>query len=328
VIAGRDLKAIPILVPGYMNPHALRRIADTFAMRRKQSSALSELSDADREAVRGIAAMTWIGAGLMDALPNLEIVANYGVGYDKIDAAHAAQRGIMVTNTPEVLTEEVADTAVGLLLNTVREFGRAENWLRAGNWSRGEPYRMTPLTLRDRTIGIFGMGRIGLAIARRLEAFALPIAYHNRRPLPDVTYRYHPTLLELAEAVDTLISIVPGGAETDKAIDSRILSALGPRGVLVNVGRGSTVDQAALIAALANGTIAAAGLDVFENEPNVPEALLRLPNATLLPHVGSGSEYTRTAMADLCVDNLVAWFGEDRALTPVRETAKLNRRKT
>ncbi|TIQ80045.1 MAG: 2-hydroxyacid dehydrogenase, partial [Mesorhizobium sp.] len=180
--------------------------------------------------------------------------------------------------------------------------------------------------LRGRSVGIFGMGRIGLAIARRLEAFGLPIAYHNRRQVEGLSYEYHGTLKGLAEAVDTLISVAPGGASTEKAVNAEILSVLGPNGVFVNIGRGSTVDEAALAAALANGTIAAAGLDVFADEPNVPPALLAAPNTSLLPHVGSASEHTRRAMADLCVDNLISWFSQGRALTPVPETEKVKAR--
>jgi lactate dehydrogenase-like 2-hydroxyacid dehydrogenase len=232
----------------------------------------------------------------------------------------------MVTNTPDVLTEEVADTTIGLLINTVREMYAAEKWLRDGDWVENGNYRLSRLTLRGRSVGIFGMGRIGRAVARRLEAFGLPIAYHNRRKVEGLAYEYHATLKGLAEAVDTLICIAPGGAATEKAINAEVLSALGSNGVFVNIGRGSAVDEAALAAALESGTIAAAGLDVFADEPNVPQALLDASNTSLLPHVGSASEHTRRAMADLCVDNLVAWFTERRPLTPVPETVKVKAR--
>jgi lactate dehydrogenase-like 2-hydroxyacid dehydrogenase len=215
----------------------------------------------------------------------------------------------------------VADTALGLLINTIRELPRAENYLREGRWVKEGPYRLTPATLRGRKAGIFGMGRIGQAIARRLEAFGLSIAYHNRRQADGLAYEYHPTLVSLAGAVDTLISVVPGGASTLKAVNAEVLKALGPDGVFVNIGRGSTVDEDALAAALRDGTIFAAGLDVFADEPNVPKALLDLPNASLLPHVGSASVHTRNAMADLVVDNLVSWFAEGKPVTAVPETA-------
>lgn len=319
-------QAVAILVPGQFNDHAVGRIDRMFSRVWIERPEASLVTDEMRKTVRGIAAFGGINAVLIDALPNLEIIANFGVGYDSVDVRHAAQRGIMVTNTPDVLTEEVADTAIGLLINTIRELPRAETWLRDGSWVRKGNYRLSRLTLRGRRVGIFGMGRIGLAIARRLEAFGLPIAYHNRRQVEGLSYEHHGTLKGLAEAVDTLISVAPGGASTEKAVNAEILSALGPNGVFVNIGRGSTVDEAALAAALANGTIAAAGLDVFADEPNVPPALLAAPNTSLLPHVGSASEHTRRAMADLCVDNLVSWFSEGRALTPVPETEKVKAR--
>ncbi|AZN97544.1 2-hydroxyacid dehydrogenase [Mesorhizobium sp. M9A.F.Ca.ET.002.03.1.2] len=319
-------QAVAILVAGQFNDHAVSRIDRTFSRVWIERPDASQVTDELRRTVRGIAAFGSVGAALIDALPNLEIIANFGVGYDSVDARHAAQRGVMVTNTPDVLTEEVADTAIGLLINTIRELPRAETWLRDGSWARNGNYPLSRLTLRDRSIGIFGMGRIGLAIARRLEAFGLPIAYHNRRRVEGLSYDYHQTLKGLAEAVDTLISVAPGGASTEKAVNAEILSALGANGVFVNIGRGSTVDEAALAAALANGTIAAAGLDVFANEPNVPPALLAAPNTSLLPHVGSASEHTRRAMADLCVDNLVSWFSQGKALTPVPETEKIKAR--
>jgi lactate dehydrogenase-like 2-hydroxyacid dehydrogenase len=319
-------QAVAILVPGQFNDHAVGRIDRTFSRVWIERADASLVTDELRRTVRGIAAFGGINAALIDALPNLEIIANFGVGYDSVDARHAGQRGVMVTNTPDVLTEEVADTAIGLLINTIRDLPRAETWLRDGSWARNGNYPLSRLTLRGRSVGIFGMGRIGLAIARRLEAFGLPIAYHNRRRVEGLAYEYHGTLKGLAEAVDTLISVAPGGASTEKAVNAEILSVLGPNGVFVNIGRGSTVDEAALAAALANGTIAAAGLDVFADEPNVPPALLAAPNTSLLPHVGSASEHTRRAMADLCVDNLISWFSEGRALTPVPETEKVKAR--
>lgn len=313
-------KDIAILIPGRLHEHAVARIEAAFDAIRIERADASLLSEGERARIRGIAGMTRIDAAFIDALPALEIIANFGVGYDAVDAAHAASRGVMVTNTPDVLTEEVADTALGLLLNTVRELPKAERWLRDGKWKSAGGYPFTRGTLRGRKAGIFGLGRIGLAIARRLEAFGLSIAYHNRNPVAGVDYAYHPTLLDLACNVDTLISVAPGGAATDKAVNAQILAALGPEGVFVNIGRGSTVDEDALAAALADGTILAAGLDVFADEPNVPEALLRAENASLLPHVGSASQHTRRAMADLLADNLEGWFAGRGALTPVAET--------
>ncbi|MBX3582029.1 MAG: 2-hydroxyacid dehydrogenase [Rhizobiaceae bacterium] len=316
-----DLSRITILVPGKLNEHAAGRMEKTFNMVAMETADPDQVSDELAKKVQGIAAFGAINAAFMDRLPNLEIIASFGVGYDSVDAAHAGKAGVMVTNTPDVLTEEVADTALALLLNAVREFPRAENYLREGRWAKEGPYRLTPGTLRGRKAGIFGMGRIGQAIARRLEAFGLSVAYHNRRKVDDLAYEYHPTLVSLAAAVDTLICVVPGGASTANAINAEVLEALGPQGVLVNIGRGSTVDEAALVAALRSGTIFAAGLDVFADEPNVSKDLVYLPNACLLPHVGSASIHTRNAMADLVVDNLIAWFSQGKPLTAVPETA-------
>ncbi len=281
---------------------------------------VAALTDERRAAIRGVACVDGtVDAGLIAALPKLEIAANFGVGYDNVDVAAAAARGIVVTNTPDVLTDETADTALGLLLMTVRELSAAERYLRAGRWQAEGAYPLTAGTLRGRSVGIAGLGRIGLAVARRLEGFGVPISYHTRRPR-DVPYRHVGDLTDLARQVDTLISLLPGGAATRHLIGDEVFEALGPTGVFVNIGRGSTVDEAALIRALRDGTIHAAGLDVFEHEPHVPAALIDLPNAVLLPHVGSASVPTRDAMGDLMARNLIAWFNDGRPLTPVPET--------
>jgi lactate dehydrogenase-like 2-hydroxyacid dehydrogenase len=260
-----------------------------------------------------------VRADLMQNLPNLEIVSSFGVGYDNIDAQWAGQHGVTVTNTPDVLTEEVADTALGLLLCTVRELPQAERHLRDGKWRDGD-YPLTRATLRNRIVGLVGMGRIGRAIARRLEAFGVPIAYHTRQPRREVAYRHYPNLVEMARAVDVLLVIVPGGTATRNLIDAKVLDALGPDGILINVARGSVVDEAALIAALKEGKIMAAGLDVFAKEPEVPEELIAMENVVLLPHVGSGSAFTREKMDQLMVDNILAWAEGKPPLTPVPET--------
>ncbi|MDO9415236.1 2-hydroxyacid dehydrogenase [Pararhizobium sp.] len=303
-----------------MHSRVLERLAETFEPVFISSSDPALITPELAASVSGIAIQGSVPAGLMDVLPKLEIIANFGVGYDGVDAAHAARSGIVVTHTPDVLNEEVADTAIGLLLNTLRQFPQAEHWLRAGRWVREGAYPLTPLTLRGRTVGLYGLGRIGIAIAKRLEAFGVGIAYHTRSARTDVSYTHYPKLVGMAEAVDTIVVIVPGTESTRHTINAEVLAALGSKGVLVNIGRGSTVDEAALADALDNGIIAAAGLDVFEHEPNVPDALLALPNVSLLPHVGSASQATRNAMADLVVDNLIAWFGKGAALTPVPET--------
>ena len=260
----------------------------------------------------------------MARCPRLEIVASFGVGYDNIDVKYAAEHGITVTNTPDVLTEEVADTALGLLLCTVREFPQAERFLRAGKWQQGQ-YPLTKATLRDRTVGMVGMGRIGKAIARRVEAFGVPVVYHSRKPATDVSYRYYPKLLDMARDVDTLIVITPGGAETKHMINAQVLEALGPNGILINMARGSVVDEQALIKALQEKKIYSAGLDVFLKEPEVPKELLAMDNIVLFPHLGSSTVYTRRKMEQLVVDNLLAWAAGKPPLTPVPETPVKNR---
>jgi lactate dehydrogenase-like 2-hydroxyacid dehydrogenase len=297
------------LAPAY-NVHVLNDVKDREAF----------LADtADR--VRALA-VTYssekVSAEFMQRLPKLEIVSSFGVGYDHVDAKWAGAHGIVVTNTPDVLNEEVADTALGLLLCTVREFPQAERYLRAGKWEQ-KAYPLSGATLRDRTAGIVGMGRIGKAIARRLEAFGVPVVYHSRRPVADVSYRHYPDLVAMAKDVDTLIVIVPGGAETRNMINAQVLEALGPTGILINVARGSVVDEPALVKALQDKKIRAAGLDVFVYEPKVPKELMEMDNVVLFPHLGSASVYTRTQMDHLVVDNLLSWAAGKGPLTPVPE---------
>lgn len=260
-----------------------------------------------------------LDAAMMDRLPALGLIANFGVGYDAIDVAAATARGIVVSNTPGVLDEEVADLTLGLLLATIRRLPQAERHLRAGLWAKGEAFPLSP-TLRGRRVGILGLGAIGKAVARRLEGFGVEIAYHGRTRQEGVAYPWYPSALALAGAVDVLVVVVPGGAATAGLVDADVLAALGPQGVLVNVARGSVIDEDALVAALGNGTILAAGLDVFAHEPHVPLALLDLDNVVLLPHIGSGSQATRQAMGQLMIDNLSSWFATGKALTPVPET--------
>jgi lactate dehydrogenase-like 2-hydroxyacid dehydrogenase len=277
--------------------------------------------DAAGERVRAIAVSCInqkVPADFLSRLPRLEIIATFGVGYSHIDAAWAGAHGITVTNTPDVLTEEVADAALGLLLCTVRELPRKERYLRAGKWVDGDP-PPSAATLRDRTVGMVGMGAIGQAIARRLDAFGVPVVYHTRTPRPDLPYRHYPDLTAMARDVDTLMVIVPGGPATRNMINADVLAALGPRGILINMARGSVVDEKALIAALQNETILSAGLDVFAHEPNVPQELIAMDHVVLLPHVGSAAVATRNKMDQLAVDNLLAWAAGKPPLTPVPE---------
>jgi lactate dehydrogenase-like 2-hydroxyacid dehydrogenase len=260
-----------------------------------------------------------IPGDLMARLPNLEIVASFGVGYDHMDVKWAAAHNVVLTNTPDVLTEEVADTALGLLLCTVREFPQAERYLRAGKWL-DRNYPLTKATLRNRTVGMVGMGAIGQAIARRLAAFGVPVVYHTRKPRRDVSYLHCPSLIEMARAVDILMVIVPGGAGTANLINAEVLDALGPDGILINMARGSVVDEPALIKALQEKRVMAAGLDVFAKEPDVPQELIAMDNVVLFPHLGSASVYTREKMDQLVVDNIAAWAAGKPPLTPVAET--------
>jgi lactate dehydrogenase-like 2-hydroxyacid dehydrogenase len=272
--------------------------------------------------VRGMAVAATserIDGPYMSRFPQLEIISSFGVGYDHVDAAWAGAHGITVTNTPDVLTEEVADTALGLLLCTVRELPQAERHLRAGKWPQGD-YRLSRATLRNRTVGLVGMGRIGQAIARRLDAMRVPVVYHSRRPAAGIGYRHYPNLIDMARDADVLLVITPGGSATRHLINAEVLRALGPEGILINMARGSVVDEEALIKALRERTILSAGLDVFAREPQVPPELIAMEHVVLFPHLGSASVATRERMDQLVVDNLLAWAAGKPPLTPVAET--------
>jgi lactate dehydrogenase-like 2-hydroxyacid dehydrogenase len=252
---------------------------------------------------------------LMRALPKLEIVSVMGVGVDAVDLAQARARGIAVTNTPDVLNDDVADLGIALLLMTARHLALSDRYVRDGRWKRlGNQALATKVS--GKRLGIVGMGRIGKVVARRAAAFDMDISYHARNQA-DVPYRYVPDLVAMARAVDFMIVIVPGGPATKGLIGAEVIAALGPQGILVNVSRGSVVDEPALVAALVSGALGGAGLDVFADEPNVPEALLGLDNVVLAPHVGSGTNETRGAMADLVVNNLRAHLSGGKLLTPV-----------
>jgi lactate dehydrogenase-like 2-hydroxyacid dehydrogenase len=271
--------------------------------------------------VRAIAAGgdSKVPAALIERLPALEIISVMGVGYDGVDSAAAKARGIPVTHTPDVLNDDVADLAIGLMLCAARQLPQADRWVRDGSWAaKGN----LPLQrkMSGARLGVVGMGRIGQAIATRALAFGMSIAYTTRNPRPKLPYRHVPDVVQLAAESDFLVVITPGGAGTRQLIDARVLEALGPKGILVNVARGSVVDEAALIDALERGTLGGAALDVFENEPQVPERLRALPQVVLTPHVGSATTATRQAMADLAQANLDAHFGGRPLLTPTPES--------
>jgi lactate dehydrogenase-like 2-hydroxyacid dehydrogenase len=314
---------IDLLVHGPNKPIVDNGFSDQYVLHHFETTHdLERLTPEVAAKVRGMAVTynTVRGdAKTLARFPKLEIVSAFGVGYDHVDAAYARDHNIMVTNTPDVLTEEVADIAMGLLIATLREFVKADRYLRSGLWQT-QQFPLSVGSLRDRKVGMVGMGRIGQAIARRLDASKVPVMYHSRKPADGVSYKHYPDLTEMAKAVDTLVVIVPGGAGTAKMVNADVMKALGPRGVIINVARGTVVDEQALVAALKSGTILAAGLDVFEKEPNVPDELKTMQNVVLLPHIGSASVVTRNAMDQLVVDNLKAWFAGKPPLTPVAET--------
>ncbi len=259
-----------------------------------------------------------ITAAQIAALPKLKVIACFGVGYDGVDVAAAKAAGVKVTNTPDVLNECVADTSMMLVLATVRRAVFNDKFVRAGKWLKGN----APLTDKvwGETLGIVGLGRIGKAIAKRAEGFGMKIVYHGRTQQADVPYEYYADVKEMAKAVRVLLLILPGAKASANMINAGVLAALGKKGYLINVSRGSNVDEAALLKALQDGTIAGAGLDVFADEPRMSEAFFALDNVVLQPHVGSGTVFTRTAMGQCCVDNLAAWFSGKPLLTEVPET--------
>jgi lactate dehydrogenase-like 2-hydroxyacid dehydrogenase len=258
-----------------------------------------------------------VDAGLIARLPALRLISVMGVGYDGIDTAAARARAIMVTHTPDVLNDEVADTAIGLMLCAARQLPAADRYVRAGLWPQGP----MPLSrkMSGARLGLVGMGRIAKAIAHRAQAFGMLIAYTARSAKPELAYTYHPNAAALAALSDFLVVITPGGAGTRKLIDAEVLRALGSKGILVNVARGPVVDEAALIEALQTGVLGGAALDVFENEPVVPQALIDLPQVVLSPHIGSATRETRQAMVDLALANLAAHFAGRPLLSPVPE---------
>lgn len=309
-----------ILRVGPVNPTVAKALVDDYdALVLPEPGAgreefLSEHGESIRVAV--CSGKIGVDADLMTRLPNLEAIVNFGVGYDATDVAQANERNIPISNTPDVLTDCVADTALGLYLDTLRSLSAAERFVRAGIWASGANF---PLATRasGKRVGILGLGRIGAAIAKRLEAFGCEIHYHNRSEVNGSAYTYHPSAAALAEATDVLIVAAAGGPASAGLVDATVLEAIGPKGFLINIARGSVVDERALVSALRNGGIAGAGLDVFANEPHVPEELLALDNVVLLPHLGSGTHETRADMARLTLDNLRSYIHSGELVTPV-----------
>ncbi|GGB78501.1 hydroxyacid dehydrogenase [Marinobacterium zhoushanense] len=315
------MRDIDVLVVCPNRPEQMQMLDETYRLHRYDLASPEEKEVMLREVASKISAVvTTHGGGfessLLDRLPNLEIVTSSSVGLDTICVDACRARGIPVTNTPDVLTDDVADMAMMLLLATLRRLLPGVDWIKSGNWvEKG----MMPLntSLKGKKLGIAGLGRIGKAIARRAEASGMVVSYYGRRPQPDVAYPYYDDLLSLAQDVDVLAPVVPGGSETEGMISREVLSAIGPKGYFLNISRGSVVDEGALVELLQAGALAGAGLDVFVDEPHVPAALLDMDNAVLQPHCASGTVETRGAMAQLVVDNLAAHFAGRPLLTPV-----------
>lgn len=308
-----------VLVTSRLWPPMMQALAGAYVVHDRSHELDPEAFAAAAPRIRAIAASgeSKVARELIAKLPALEMISVFGVGYDGIDVAAARERGIAVTNTPDVLNDEVADLAIALMLAVARRIPQADAYVRRGDWRSLGPMPLARKVSGAR-LGIVGLGRIGQAIAKRAEAFGMTVAYTARSERSASPYRYLPNAAALAAVSDFLVVITPGGAATRKLIDESVLDALGPNGYLVNVARGSVVDEAALVRALVERRIAGAGLDVFENEPNVPEALFALDNVVLVPHIGSATRETRQAMHDLAWGNLEAHFAGRPLLTPVR----------
>ncbi|MCW4465670.1 2-hydroxyacid dehydrogenase [Glutamicibacter sp. MNS18] len=314
------ISARQIVRVGPVNPTVTRVLAEDYGTLvlpgdpAERQAFLSEHGPTIRLAV--CSGKIGVDTALMGQLPNLEAIINFGVGYDATDVAQAAERGIPISNTPDVLTDCVADTALGLYLMTLRSLGAAERFVRRGSWAGGENFALTTRA-SGKKVGILGLGRIGQAIATRLEAFGCDIHYHNRNAKPGVSYTYHPSAAELAAHTDVLVIAAAGGPESAGLVDATVLRNVGPEGFVVNIARGSVIDEPALVAALASNTIAGAGLDVFAHEPQVPADLLELDNVVLLPHLGSGTRETRADMANVVLENLRSYLKDGTLITPV-----------
>ena len=307
-----------IVLVGNMTPSVVAALEQSYTVHRVASGAEpAPLAPEVRAGIRGIATGGSKGAGtaLIGSLPALEIIAVNGVGTDAVDLDACVGRGIRVTTTPEILTDDVADIAIGLMLATARTLALGDRFVRGGGWLSGQLPLATKVT--GKRLGVLGLGRIGRAIARRAEGFDMKIAYVGRRRQEDVPYRFEPSLPALARSSDILVLAAAGGPQSQGLVDREVLEALGPEGILVNIARGSIVDEPALVEALTSGRLGGAGLDVFAREPEIPEALLGLDNVVLSPHQASATRETRAAMGRLVLDNLAAHFAGRPLLTPV-----------
>jgi hydroxypyruvate reductase len=321
------LTDIPVLTAAKLPPLYVSQIEASYALLDRLHQTDPAAFEAVAPRIRAVAASgdSQVPGSLIERLPALEIISVMGVGYDGVDVPAALARGIVVTHTPDVLNDEVADTALGLMLSVARQLPAADRYVRQGLWESQGPMPLAR-KMSGARLGIVGMGRIGKAIAHRALAFGMSIAYTARSAKADLPWRFHADAASLAAESDFLIVITPGGAGTRHLIDAAVLRALGPRGYLVNVARGSVVDELALIEALEAGAIAGAALDVFADEPRVPERLKALPQVVLAPHIGSATRETRQAMADLAFDNLRLHLSGEPVRTPIPECRALTGR--
>lgn len=313
-----DLK-MDVLVWGPMHPSLMQSLEEHYSVHKRWEIAdFTHWVALHGDSIRAVVTSGVYGADhqVLEQLPHLEVITSFGVGYDALDTAYLARRGIQLSNTPDVLNNSVAETALALMLCVSRRVCEAERFVRAGKWREAK----FPLgnDLHGKTCGIVGLGKIGKTLARRVSAFDMNVAYYRPNgPYAEVSYTHYADLQALATAADYLVVLVPGGPQTRHLINRQVLRALGPKSFLSNVARGSVVDEAALVTALLESEIGGAALDVFEDEPHVPAALLEMDNVVLLPHIGSGTHETRQAMADLVLENLDTYFEEGRLVTPV-----------
>ena len=306
---------IEILQTGPLLASCEKALAERFTVHKLHDMADQEAWLAANGArIRGHAG-AGVGKALMDKLPNLEIIAGFGVGYDSIDIAEAKARNIRVTNTPDVLNDAVAELTIGLMIALARRIPQGDQFVRRGKWLSGGFGLFSELT--GKTVGILGLGRIGKEIATRAQAMKMRVVYHGRRQQPNVPYIYYDALEDMARDSDWLVIIAPGGKGTDGIVSREVLEALGPQGMLVNIARGTLVDEPAMIELLQNGALGGAALDVFIDEPKVPETLVGLDNVVLSPHQGSATVQTRDAMGALLVANLERYFAGEPLISPV-----------
>ncbi|MEO9825173.1 MAG: 2-hydroxyacid dehydrogenase [Paracoccaceae bacterium] len=311
-----------LLLIGGGLPQVRARIATLYDVIDLPSDGVADFLAKEGAGIVAVATFSGIKPEVMAALPDLKVISSFGVGYDSIDAQEAARRGILVGHTPDVLNDEVADTTIMLWLAASKQLIPGDAWARSGMWEEKGNYPLTK-SVRGRTVGILGLGRIGQTIAEMATMFDATIVYHTRSK-KDVPYTYYADLVEMAHACDVLVVITPGGAATKHLVNAEVMDALGPEGILINVARGSVVDEVAMISALQDGRLGAAGLDVFEGEPHIPDALKALNNTVLAPHIGSATVETRDAMGALVCENLESWLSNGSIKACVPECQHLN----